>query len=110
MGKYYKNPTVRLMQKYFKRSHQQDYETHLHGEWEGVKMAEMRQLKMEVKRQMQLHGDYKGCYHKQDIASYSRKSRLGQDEGHEMRNAILRGKQGEIRQSPVFELVLVVNV
>ena len=32
----------------------------------------MKQLKAEVKRQMALQGDYKGWYHRADIAHYSR--------------------------------------
>ena len=35
----------------------------------------MGQLKAEVKRQMQIHGDYKGWYHRPDIARYSRMKR-----------------------------------
>ena len=66
------------MVKYFKPfGLQQEYEMNMHGVWEGVKViqsvlaqylfklcafsqiAEMRALKKEVHRQMQIHGDYK---------------------------------------------------
>merc|ERR1712227_1148973 len=40
--------------------------------WECAKISEMKQLKAEVKRQMAIHGDYKGWYHRQDIARYAR--------------------------------------
>ena len=61
--------------KYTKMGFQEEYERHLHGIWEATKVwllllllltlllsfktAEMRALKMEVQRQMQIHGDYK---------------------------------------------------
>jgi len=76
---YYRNPTVRFLVKHFKRGHQQDYETTLHNIWEAEKIAEMRALKKEVRRQMQIHGDYKGWYHRQDVASYARRARVGQE-------------------------------
>merc|ERR550519_182640 len=75
---YYKNPISRLMVKYCKPfGLQQEYEMNMHGVWEGVKIAEMRALKKEVHRQMQIHGDYKGWYHREDIAKYARIQREG---------------------------------
>merc|ERR1712055_168200 len=75
---YYKNPISRLMMKYCKPfGLQQEYEMNMHGVWEGVKIAEMRALKKEVHRQMQIHGDYKGWYHREDIARYARIQREG---------------------------------
>jgi NADH dehydrogenase (ubiquinone) 1 beta subcomplex subunit 5 len=77
---YYKNPISRLMVKYIKPwSLQQEYEMNLHGVWEGTKIAEMRALKMEVQRQQAIHGDYKGWYHKEDIAHYARMQRAGHE-------------------------------
>ena len=40
-----------------------------------LQVSEMKQLKAEVKRQMALQGDYKGWYHRADMARYARKRR-----------------------------------
>merc|ERR1712106_1190847 len=69
------SPISRFIMKHFKHGIQENFEVHLHGMWELGKISEMRQLKAEVKRQMAIHGDYKGWYHRQDIAHYSRVKR-----------------------------------
>eukprot|EP00091_Calanus_sinicus_P009226 TRINITY_DN216_c0_g1_i3.p2 TRINITY_DN216_c0_g1~~TRINITY_DN216_c0_g1_i3.p2 ORF type:complete len:177 (-),score=45.74 TRINITY_DN216_c0_g1_i3:45-575(-) len=72
---YHPNPITRIITKYFKTGMQENYEVHLHCAWECAKISEMGQLRAEVKRQMQIHGDYKGWYHRPDIARYSRMKR-----------------------------------
>jgi len=73
---YYKNPISRLMVKYCKPwTLQQEYEMNLHGLWETIKVSEMVALKLEVQRQQAIHGDYKGWYHREDIARYTRIAR-----------------------------------
>merc|ERR1719213_962295 len=72
---YHRNPVTRLLTKHFKTGIQENFEVHLHEMWELGKISEMRQLKAEVKRQMAIHGDYKGWYHRSDIAHYSRMKR-----------------------------------
>merc|ERR1712008_299432 len=54
---------------------QQEYEMNLHGLWETIKVSEMVALKLEVQRQQAIHGDYKGWYHREDIARYTRIAR-----------------------------------
>jgi len=76
---YHRNPVTRFMVKTFKASSQATYEIHLHEIWEEQKIAEMRQLRDEVHRQMQLHGDYKGWYYRDDIATYTRAQRNSAD-------------------------------
>ena len=77
---YYPNPITRFITRYFKVGYQEVYEVHLHNIWEAAKVSEMRQLKNEVKRQMAIEGDYKGWYHRADIAHYSRQRRQMQEE------------------------------
>merc|ERR1712106_1313847 len=72
---YHRHPISRFIMKHFKHGIQENFEVHLHGMWELGKISEMRQLKAEGKRQMAIHGDYKGWYHRQDIAHYSRVKR-----------------------------------
>jgi len=73
---YFAHPISRFIVKHFKRGFQEMYEVHLHYIWETSKVVEMRHLKEEVKRQMALHGDYKGWYHRSDMAHYARQKRL----------------------------------
>jgi len=72
---YYPNPITRFITKNFKIGYQELYECHLHNMWESAKVCEMKQLKAEVKRQMALRGDYKGWYHRADMARYARINR-----------------------------------
>eukprot|EP00092_Neocalanus_flemingeri_P025638 GFUD01027795.1.p1 GENE.GFUD01027795.1~~GFUD01027795.1.p1 ORF type:complete len:178 (-),score=31.75 GFUD01027795.1:115-648(-) len=76
---YYRNPITRLIMRHFKTGFQENYEVHLHNMWELEKISEMTQLKREVKRQMAIHGDYKGWYHREDIAHYSRMKRVADE-------------------------------
>merc|ERR1712211_121399 len=69
---YYPHPITRFITRYLKVGYQELYEVSLHNTWECAKISEMKQLKAEVKRQMAIHGDYKGWYHRQDIARYAR--------------------------------------
>ena len=48
----------------------------------------MRALKFEVQRQMNIHGDYKGWYHRLDIARYSRMQRRADIENQEQQVSI----------------------
>merc|ERR1712083_1068600 len=72
---YYPNPITRFMVKHFKIGYQEMYEVSLHNNWECAKIVEMKQLKAEVKRQMAITGDYKGYYHRTDLAKYARQRR-----------------------------------
>eukprot|EP00088_Acartia_fossae_P062307 TRINITY_DN7517_c0_g1_i1.p1 TRINITY_DN7517_c0_g1~~TRINITY_DN7517_c0_g1_i1.p1 ORF type:complete len:174 (-),score=21.94 TRINITY_DN7517_c0_g1_i1:71-592(-) len=72
---YYPNPITRFITRYFKIGYQELYEVHLHNMWECAKVSEMSQLKNEVKRQMAMKGDYKGWYHRSDMAKYARQRR-----------------------------------
>jgi len=62
----------------------------LHNNWETSKVVEMKQLKAEVKRQMALKGDYKGWYHRADLARFARQRRAMQQD-----NAATRGHRLE---------------
>merc|ERR1712113_1194159 len=75
----------RFITRYFKVGFQECYEVHLHNIWEAAKVSEMRQLKAEVKRQMAIEGDYKGWYHRADIAHYSRQRKEMEKEMTEAR-------------------------
>merc|ERR1711862_562865 len=72
---YHRNPITRWITEHLKIGHQELFECHLHNMWETAKVSEMKQLKAEVKRQMALQGDYKGWYHRADMARYARKRR-----------------------------------
>ena len=72
---YHPNPLTRFITKYLKVGYQETYEVHLHNIWEAAKVSEMKQLKSEVKRQMAIQGDYKGWYHRSDVARFARMRR-----------------------------------
>ena len=69
---HFRNPITRFIVKHFKVGYQELYEVSLHNNWETSKVVEMKQLKAEVKRQMALQGDYKGWYHRSDLAKFAR--------------------------------------
>merc|ERR1719320_1206099 len=80
---YYPSPIQRFFVKHFKIGYQELYEVSLHNNWETSKIVEM-------KRQMALTGDYKGWYHRADLAKFARQRRAMQQG-----NADTRGHQLE---------------
>jgi hypothetical protein len=56
-----------------------------------IQVSEMGQLKAEVKRQMQIHGDYKGWYHRPDVARYSRMKRAADVHNRDCRGTEFQG-------------------
>merc|ERR1719415_188423 len=82
---YFPNPITRFIVKHLKVGYQELHEVHLHNMWETGKVVEMKQLKAEVKRQMAIQGDYKGWYHRADIAHYSRQRKQMETEMTEAR-------------------------
>merc|ERR1712088_471814 len=75
---YFANPISRFIVKHFKVGFQELYEVSLHNLWQEKK-------EMDVRRQMQIHGDYKAWYHRADVAHYTRQSRKIAEEQTETR-------------------------
>lgn len=71
--------------KHFKVGFQELFEVSLHNLWQEKKVMDMKALKMEVRRQMQIHGDYKAWYHRADVAHYTRQWRKIAEEQTETR-------------------------
>jgi len=88
---YHRNPVTRFMVRHFKKSFQELYEVGLYNRWEINKITEMRGLKKEVKRQMAIHGDYKGWYHRADIGYYVRVQRANNEAEGAVRSPMYGG-------------------